>query len=161
MYLIFFSSSSLFFMQYLKSRVLKKLIESGSSSYSSSIGIFLTIFIMDFEQYTKPILTEPGVKYFLSETLKQCKDFKDKYYNTLFNISLGFALLLIISIILIFKYKGKLTPAEKESKNREKQQYILTKIKNYQNAKQIAQQELITGLPQWDTEYDIVHRKIQ
>ena len=41
---------------------------------------------MNFQDFTKPILIEPGVKYFLSETLKQCKDFKDKYYNTLFNI---------------------------------------------------------------------------
>ena len=115
---------------------------------------------MEFQEFSKPLLIEPGVKYFLSETLKQCKDSKDKYYNTLFNISLGFALLLIISIILIFKYKGKLTPAEKESKNREKQQYIISKIKNYQDAKLRAQQNLITGLPAWDNEYDYLHKKI-
>ena len=40
------------------------------------------------ENFTKPSLVEPGVKYFLRETLKQCKDFKDKYHNTLFNIGL-------------------------------------------------------------------------
>ena len=85
---------------------------------------------MNFQDFTKPILIEPGVKYFLSETLKQCKDFKDKYYNTLFNISLAVFLFLLVSLILFYKYKGKLTPAEKESKNREKQQYILSKIKN-------------------------------
>ena len=56
--------------------------------------------------------------------------------------------------------EGKLTPVEKDMKNREKQQYILSKIKNYQEAKQRAQQELITGLPHWDTEYDVIHRKI-
>ena len=27
----------------------------------------------------KPTLVEPGVKYFLKETLKQCKEFKNKY----------------------------------------------------------------------------------
>ena len=35
---------------------------------------------MDFNNnYAKPILTEPGVKYFLNETLKQCHSFKEKY----------------------------------------------------------------------------------
>jgi hypothetical protein len=59
---------------------------------------------------------------------------------------------------LIYKYKGKLTPSEKEMKNRQKQEYILTKIKNFQDAKQKSQQELITGLPHWDSEYDIIHK---
>jgi len=116
---------------------------------------------MNFDNFTKPILIEPGVKSFLNETLKQCQEFKNNYYNIVFNISLFVGFFIILGVLLIIKYKGKLTPSEKEMKNREKQQYILTKIKNYQNAKQIAQQELITGLPQWDTEYDIVHRKIQ
>ena len=115
---------------------------------------------MNFQDFTKPILIEPGVKYFLNETLKQCKEFKDKYYNTMFNIGLGVSLFLIIIIILIFKYKGKLTPSEKEQKNKEKQQYILSKIKNYQDAKLTAQQNLITGLPNWDNEYDYLHKKI-
>ena len=44
-----------------------------------------------------------------------------------------------------------------EQKEWEKKQYILTKIKNYQDAKRIAHQELITGLPGWnDNEYDLV-----
>jgi hypothetical protein len=115
---------------------------------------------MNFQDFTKPILIEPGVKYFLSETLKQCKDFKEKYYNTIFNISLAAFLFLLIFVILFFKYKGKLTPSEKESKNREKQQYILSKIKNYQDTKLRAQQNLITGLPNWNNEYDYFHQKI-
>lgn len=97
----------------------------------------------------KPTLVEPGVKYFLKETLKQCKEFKNKYNNLLFNIGLCVSFFFILGIILLYKYKGKLTPVEKEQKNKEKQQYILTKIKNFQDAKRIAQQELITGLPHW------------
>jgi hypothetical protein len=116
---------------------------------------------MNFNTFSKPTLIEPGVKYFLNETLKQCREFKNTYHNLIFNISLLVAFLIVLGILLIVKYKGKLTPAEKEMKNREKQQYILTKIKNYQDAKKIAQQELITGLPQWDTEYDLVHQKIR
>ena len=115
---------------------------------------------MNFDNFTKPTLIEPGVKSFLNETLKQCRVFKNSYNNLLFNISLGFAFLLVLGIILFFKYKGKPTPSEKEFKNRQKQQYILSKIQNFQEAKQRAHQELITGLPHWETEYDVVQQKI-
>jgi len=98
----------------------------------------------------KPSLVEPGVKYFLRETLKHCKEFKDKYNNTLFNIGLLVCFLLLLFGVLVYKYKGKLNPVEKNQKNWDKQQYILTKIKNYKDAKRIAHQELITGLPGWD-----------
>jgi hypothetical protein len=61
--------------------------------------------------------------------------------------------------MLLYKYKGRLTPVEVAIKNKEKQQYILSKIKNFQQAKRIAHQELITGLPTWDSEYDIIHSR--
>jgi hypothetical protein len=51
---------------------------------------------------------------------------------------------------LLYKYKGKLTPAEKMAKDDQKKQYILSKIKTYQDSKLRAQQELITGLPYWN-----------
>ena len=115
---------------------------------------------MDFEDFTKPHLIEPGVRYFLNGTLKQCREFKNKYNNIIWNISLTVGFLILLGAILLYKYKGKLTPVEKDMKNRQKQQYVLSKIKNFQEAKQRAQQELITGLPHWDTEYDVIHRKI-
>jgi hypothetical protein len=107
----------------------------------------------------KPILTEPGVKYFLHQTLKQCHTIRDNFHNMVFNIGLFIAFLLVLGLILFYKYKGKLTPVEIEKKNKEKQQYILSKIQNFQKAKRIAQQELITGLPNWESEYDIIHSK--
>jgi hypothetical protein len=111
---------------------------------------------MDFKDYSKPMLTEPGIKYFLSETLKQCNINKNKYYNLIINTSLFFAFLIILGIILLIKYKGKLSEPEKQQKNLEKQQYILQKIKNFQEAKQRARQELITGLPHWENEYSTI-----
>ncbi len=104
---------------------------------------------MNPESYIKPSLIEPGVKYFLNETLNKCQEYKIKYYNTLYNIIFGILFFIVLGIILYYKYKGKLTPAQKMEKDREKQQYIMSTIRNYQNAKRIAQQELITGLPQW------------
>jgi hypothetical protein len=100
----------------------------------------------------KPMLTEPGVKYFINETLKQCHLFKEHHKNLIFNIGLFILFVIGLAVFLIYKYKGKLTPEEMEEKETIKKQYILSKIKNYQNAKIRAQQELITGLPHWDTE---------
>jgi hypothetical protein len=106
---------------------------------------------------TKPSLTEPGVKYFLNETLKQCHIIKNNFHNTVVNVGLLIAFLLVLGLILLYKYKGRLTDVEKEKKNKEKQQYILSKIKNLQEAKRKAHQELITGLPNWENDYDNIN----
>ena len=111
--------------------------------------------------YSKPTLTEPGVKYFLNQTLKQCHIAKNNFYNVVFNVSILCIFLLFLAGILIYKYKGRITPAEKEIKDREKQQYILSKIKMFQETKKRAHQELITGLPSWDSEFDAIHTKIK
>ena len=106
----------------------------------------------------KPSLTEPGVKYFLNETLKQCHIVKNKFHNTVINIGLLIGFLLVLGLILLYKYKGRLTDVEKEKKNKEKQQYILSKVKNLQEAKLRAHQELITGLPNWENDYDNINK---
>jgi hypothetical protein len=97
----------------------------------------------------KPKLIEPGVKYFLNQTLKQCNVFKNKYNNIMFNLGMLTIFIFILVSMLLYKYKGKLTNSEKEIKNRDKQQYILSKIKIFQDAKLKLSQELITGLPEW------------
>ena len=111
---------------------------------------------METNNFVKPMLTEPGVKYFINATLKQCHQFREKYMNTLFNIGLLVFFILSICLLLTYKYKGKLTPQEREHKDIEKKQFILSKIHNFQQAKLKSQQSLITGLPQWETEYDIL-----
>ena len=114
---------------------------------------------MDNPDFSRPHLTEPGVTYFLHQTLKQCHIVREKFHNLIFNIGMFIAFLLVLGLILLYKYKGKLTPVELEKNKREKQQYILSKIQKFQEAKRIAQQELITGLPKWESEYDIIHSK--
>jgi hypothetical protein len=113
------------------------------------------------EDYTKPMLTEPGVKYFLNETLKQCHYIKEKYNNMLFNIGLLIVFFIVLGILLFYKYKGKLTPEEIHQKELDKKTYILSKIRNYQDAKVRAQQELITGLPHWESEFDIINDTLE
>ena len=73
---------------------------------------------MNNDTFSKPYLTEPGVKCFLNETLKQCREFKNTYHNLIFNFSLLIIFIIILGGLLLVKYKGKLTPAEKEMKNR-------------------------------------------
>jgi len=101
---------------------------------------------MNFIQ-EKPILTEPGVKYFLNQALKQSHIIKEKFHNTLFNIGIFLIFIFILSGILLYKYKGKLSPIELQQKKKEKQQYILEKIKTFEISKLREQQQLITGLP--------------
>ena len=108
---------------------------------------------MNFEEFTKPMLTEPGVKYFLNNALKQSHIIREKFHNTIFNIGMFIFFILILGGILVYKYKGKLTPIEIVQKNKEKQQYILEKIKIFQINKQRAHQELITSLPHWENQY--------
>lgn len=109
----------------------------------------------------KPILTEPGVKYFLGETLKQCHQFKENYYNILINLGFFLGFIFVLGGILLYKYKGKLTPEQMREKELEKQRFILARIKNYQDARVREQQALITGLPQWENEYDVIHQRIR
>ena len=108
----------------------------------------------------KPTLIEPGVQYFFHKTLQQCHKIKDEYYNLIFNISATLGIFTLIGLFLLYKYKGKKTEVEKQIQEREKQYYILGKIKQYQSAKQQKGMENITGLPDWNNEYDLIYRKL-
>jgi large-conductance mechanosensitive channel len=100
--------------------------------------------------YVKPYLTEPGVKSYLNYALKHSHTIRINYYNTIYNIILFVGFTFILGIILYVKYKGKPTEEEKQQKEREKKQYILEKIKNFQVAKREDDKDtLITGLPHW------------
>tara|TARA_B110000483_G_C17698270_1_gene352261 strand:- start:43 stop:390 length:348 start_codon:yes stop_codon:yes gene_type:complete len=108
----------------------------------------------------KPHLIEPGVKYFLNSTLQQCKIFKDKYYNFIYNLGIFILFILVIGGVLYYKYKGKMTKEEKESKQREKQEYILSKLKLMHNVTK--NKSLYTDLPLWGSnpEVQILNKKI-
>ena len=43
----------------------------------------------------KPVLTEPGVKYFMNEVLKTCKDNRTIFTNSVFNLVLFLIFILI------------------------------------------------------------------
>jgi hypothetical protein len=116
------------------------------------------------ELSSTPSLIEPGVKYFLSKSLDNCHKIKDFYYTQTFNFYLGIGFFICLGILLYVKYKGKLTPEEKEAKLRKQQEYILSKLKmvnatHYAQSKGIPMDcrvnpagngmEMLTNLPMW------------
>ncbi len=123
------------------------------------------------ESSSGPTLIEPGVKYFLSKSLENCHKIKDYYYTQTFNFYMGIGFFICLGILLYVKYKGKLTPEEKEAKLRKQQEYILSKLKmvnatHYAQSKGIPMDcrvnpagngmEMLTNLPMWkgpDEEY--------
>ncbi len=108
-------------------------------------------------QCEKPTLIEPGVKSFFSGVLKGCNQIRSNHYNTIFNVSMFALFIFLLSSILYFKYKGKLTPEEKERKIQQEKQYILTRLNNVsavinmdrQKVGNITNANLITDLPGW------------
>ena len=104
-----------------------------------------------FHQIDPPRLIEPGVRYFLSGTLKECRKFKDNHASIFFNMYVAGILTLVIGGFLLFRYRGKPTPAELEIKNRKKHEYIISKLNQiaYLKKNQGLPEGMITGLPRW------------
>jgi hypothetical protein len=94
----------------------------------------------------RPYLVEPGAKYFLNETLKNCNYLKEKYKNLLFNIGVLILFCVALGSFLYSRYKGKMSPTERRKKDIEKQQFIMSKIRNYHASKKVGQ---LTGLPEY------------
>ena len=98
-----------------------------------------------------PTLIEPGVRYFLSSTLKECRKFKDKNITIFFNIYMAGLFIVVIGLFLLYRYRGKLTPAELEIKNRKKKEYIISKLNQiaFFRKNQGLENNMLTGLPHW------------
>ena len=98
----------------------------------------------------KPNLIENNVKYFLHSTLENSHQFKEKYFNNIFNISCFVGLVLLIFIILSVKYKGNKNIKEIEKKKARDKQVIISrllKIKKDNNLQRNLNNNLITNLP--------------
>lgn len=95
----------------------------------------------------KPLLIEPGVKYFVSGTLKECRRFKDRHMTLLFNVGMMLIFAGLVGGFLLYKYKGKLTPAEQAAKEQKKHEYIISKLYQLAYVKNTQNQNTITNLP--------------
>ena len=95
----------------------------------------------------KPSLTEISTKYYIRHSLKEVRRFKDKYITIFVNISLFLIFLAILFGLLYCKYKGKLTPDEKQEKEKQKKLYLFQKLHQISYEKQKENRSLITDLP--------------
>lgn len=93
-----------------------------------------------------PRLVETNVKAYLYNTLNRCHQYKTTIYSWTFNICVFLGLVFIIGLILYLKRKRELPPWEKEAKMLEEQNYVLSKIREYQ-MDQKRQSSMITDLP--------------
>jgi len=98
-----------------------------------------------------PNLIEPGVKYFLNETLKNCNKKRVEYNNNLFNILLFLGLFSIVSLFLYYKFKTRPTKNDLEEKEKQKKYYILNKIKSLNEKAAKERMEMITNLPKFES----------
>ena len=109
-----------------------------------------------------PSLTEPGIKYWMNQSLKECRKFKEKNINMFFNIGLTCLLVLGIATFLYYNYKGNITPAETERKNKEKHEYIISKLHKLSVFKKQKSTTMLTDLPTWNDhpELAVLNKKL-
>jgi hypothetical protein len=106
---------------------------------------------MDSHTYT-PSLTEPGVKYFLKETLKQCQEKKIKFYYFWTNMGFLIFFIGILASLLVWKQKTKKTKEEITESRVQQRNYILEKIKGLQEKKKKENNMIITNLPTFESD---------
>ena len=103
-------------------------------------------------------LIEPGVKYFLNETLKNVHSNKTKYQHLYLNTILFILFVLFISGILYYKYINKPDENEREKNKIFKEKYLLNTIKSINDQKKQERDEMITGLPKFENDFVKLHK---
>ena len=107
---------------------------------------------------SRPILTEPGVKYFLKETLKNCKIKKDIEFNYLMNLALLSCFILISSGVLYYKYKTRPTEEDRKKIKRLKRDYFVNKVRQLEAKKARQYNQQITNLPLFESPFELLHK---
>ena len=113
---------------------------------------------MDTYIYT-PSLTEPGVKYFMKETLKQCQENKIKFYYFWTNIGFLILFIGILASLLVWKQQTKKSKEEIIEERMKQREYILEKIKSLHETKKKEQNMIITDLPKFESDFELLHKK--
>jgi len=125
-----------------------------------------TKFFNDIDFSNKPRLVTENVKKFINIQLKKCNEKKFLENSFFYNSLLFFIFILLLSLTLIFKYKGFKNKEEIYKKNLQDKQYIMSKLiyynrQNIDNNTRI-KNNLITDLPDYSNhpEASLLHRKI-
>ena len=107
-------------------------------------------------------LIEPGVRYFYNKTLQGCHNVKEKYYNGLYNLGLLIGFILLSGIILYFKRSSRPTLEDREKQKRLQYEYIVSKMRNYQDVRARQAPNIVADMPIWENNPDVqvYNRKI-
>ena len=108
-------------------------------------------------QYT-PSLTEPGVKYFLKETLKQCKVKRTAYNTKILNIGLLISFVAILVAFLYYKYQSRPTEEDRKKLKKLKRDYFITRVRTLEAKKAKQLNKSITNLPKFETPFEVLHK---
>jgi hypothetical protein len=84
-------------------------------------------------------LIEPSAKNILYKNLQKCHEVKSNYFSIWMNLIIFVVFATILGIILYYRYKGAPTAYEKRAKMIRDQQYVLSKIQGYSQARACAQ----------------------
>lgn len=106
----------------------------------------------------RPSLTEPGVTYFLQETLKQCKQKRELFNNRVFNLLLLGGFTIILASLLYYKYSTRPTEKDRKRKKQLKRDYFITKVRQLQAKKAKQLNRSITNLPKFESPFELLHK---
>jgi hypothetical protein len=94
-------------------------------------------------------LIENTTKNYLFQTLKQCHNHRVSIYYYVLNISIFILFILITGTVLYYCNKYKLSDVDKKRKMYKDQQYVLSKIRYFQEERKQNENQMsnITQLP--------------
>jgi hypothetical protein len=94
-----------------------------------------------------PKLIESNVRNYMLNTLQRCHNYRMRTYTYALNIGVFVFFVGITALILYYCYNRGITPAEREEKLLQDQQYVLSKIRFYQDEQKKISSSRITNLP--------------
>ena len=101
-----------------------------------------------------PKLIEYGTMQYMQSILSQCHKNRVDIYLYALNIGIFLFFGVILSLLLYYSYKTRMTPEELYQKRMREQEYILSKIKVYkEHQHHIARNSGITTLPIIDSAF--------
>jgi len=113
-----------------------------------------------------PKLVDVSVKLFLKEVLKGCNTYKQKNYNTFYNLMMFIGFFLVLGLILYSRYKGSRNYKSYYEKTMKDKEYIMSKLVYYNRQNLDNQQKIrnnmITNLPNYNDhpEANLVHKAV-
>jgi hypothetical protein len=99
------------------------------------------------DDIVSPRLIEQPVKQYMGTVLQNCHSHRSNIYYYVLNISIFLIFVLIFGISLYYCYSNKKTPYELQQKMTQDQNYILSKIRYYQDEQKKLSSTKLTNLP--------------